>query len=115
MSVLTDKRVEFSRCVALLILWAHENKMPVVGHEWYRTPEQAAINAKKGTGISKSLHIKGLAIDLFRVKDGTITWDLDEYAPLAAYWKTLHPLARAGYDFAGRDAVHFSLEHEGIK
>ena len=115
MSALTDKRVEFSRCVALLILWAHENNLPVVGHEWYRTPEQAALNAKKGSGISNSLHMKGLAIDLFRVKDGTITWDIDEYAPIAAYWKTLHPLACAGFDFKSRDAVHFSFLTDGVK
>jgi hypothetical protein len=112
---LWEKRAEFSRCLALLILWAHENDLPIAINEVVRTPEQAALNAKKGTGISKSLHIKGLAADVFRIKEGTVTWDLDEYKPLADYWKTLHPLARAGYDFKSRDAVHVSLEHEGVK
>ena len=86
----------------------------MIGAEWYRTPEQAAIYAKQGKGIKNSNHTRKLALDLFRVKDGKVTWDADEYVPLANKWRTLHPLARAGIDFKNRDAVHFSFEHEGV-
>jgi len=115
MSDLNDKRVEFMRCVALLVLWANENNLPVIGRELERTASQAALYVKSGAGIANSLHMKMLAIDLHRVKDGKITLDGSDYKALADHWITLHPLARAGYFFKRMDAYHFSFEHEGVK
>lgn len=111
---INEKQALFAYHIAKLIVWAHEHGYPVIGAEWYRTPEQAAIYASQGKGIKNSNHTRKLALDLFRLKDGKVTWDLAEYEPLAKQWRKMHPLARAGIDFKNRDAVHFSFQHEGV-
>ena len=112
---LNDKQAEFALFIAMLIVWAHENGIPVMGAEWFRTPEQAEIYAKSGKGIRRSNHRLKLALDLFAVNDGKVTWEHEPYRKLGEKWKTMHPLARWGGDFRGRDAVHFSFEHNGVR
>ena len=112
---LNAKQAEFALYIAKLIVWAHNNGLPCMGAEWYRTDEQAAIYAKSGKGIANSNHRKKLALDIFILVDGKVTWDNDVYAKLGKKWKTMHPQARWGGDFAGRDGVHFSFEHNGVK
>ncbi len=111
---INDKQAEFANHIAQLIVWAHKNGIAVMGAEWFRTPEQAEIYAKQGKGIRKSNHRLKLALDLFVVENGTVTWHDEPYAKLGAKWKTMHPLARWGGDFRGRDSVHFSFEHQGV-
>ena len=112
---LNAKQAEFTICLAELIVWAFDNDFPLILAEAYRTPEQAALNAENGTGISNSLHTKKLAADMFRVKGGTITWDNEEYEPVGEKWKSMHVDARWGGDFQSKDSVHFSFEHEGVQ
>ena len=112
---LNAKQAEFTICLAALIVWCSENDYPVILAEAYRTPEQAALNAEAGTGIANSLHTKKLAADMFRVKDGTITWDHLEYKPVGEKWKSMHVDARWGGDFRSKDSVHFSFEHKGVQ
>lgn len=111
---LNAKQVEFTRCVGKLLTYASKYGLDVILAEAFRTPEQARIYAEQGKGIKNSVHTKKLAVDLFRFKDGTISWNTDDYARLGEYWKSLHPLARWGGDFKRRDAVHFSFEHNGV-
>lgn len=111
---LNAKQSEFTACIAELIVWAFENDLPVILAEAYRTPEQAALNAENGTGIKNSVHTKKLAVDMFRYKDGSITWDNDEYKSLGDKWKSIHAAARWGGDFTRKDSVHFSFRHEGV-
>ncbi len=87
----------------------------LIGAEYFRTPEQAKIYAKSGKGIANSNHRKKLAWDLFVCKNGKVSWAAEEYDACGALWKTCHPLARYGGDFKGRDRVHFSFEHNGVK
>jgi hypothetical protein len=108
-----EKKVEFMRILAAFLGWCFQNDYEVIGSELYRTKEQAEIYAKSGKGILNSIHRMKMAIDLFRYKDGTVTWDFEDYREMGEKWKTLHPLARWGGDF--NDAVHFSFEHEGRK
>jgi uncharacterized protein YcbK (DUF882 family) len=61
---LQSKQSRFARMVAALIVKATELGYEVTFGEAYRTPEQAALNAKSGKGISNSLHTERLAIDL---------------------------------------------------
>jgi len=67
-------------------------------------------------GIRGSLHQVGLAQDVLIMRQlPNGAWAIDEsdagYRKLADYWKTLHPLARAGIDF--HDPGHFSFTWEG--
>jgi hypothetical protein len=118
---LGKKQRYFTKLVGNLILWAYKNGYELTFGETYRTPEQAALNAKSGKGISRSLHIQRLAVDLNLFIDGAYMTKSEDYKPLGDYWKSLDPLCRWGGDFkdgAGRpkpDGNHFSLEHEGIK
>ncbi|MFW8205392.1 M15 family peptidase, partial [Klebsiella pneumoniae] len=52
---LSEKQQRFTSMIALLIQYANANGMQLTFGEAYRTPEQAALNAKKGSGISNSL------------------------------------------------------------
>lgn len=106
---------KFPPLVALLIQWIYTQGLEVTFGEAWRTPEQAAWNAAHGKGIVHSLHCDRLAIDLNLFKDGVYLTDAESYKPLADYWKTLDPDACAGYDFASRDADHFSLGLNGVR
>ena len=113
---LRNLQSEFVVCVAKLILFGDGQ-----GYEWtfgeaWRTPEQAALNAARGTGIRASLHVDRLAIDLNLFRDGQWLTDSAAHAPLAKYWQTLHPLARWGGTFKPTpDGNHYSFEWQGRK
>jgi hypothetical protein len=112
---LGEKQRIFTWNLHHLIEWTYKAGYELTLAEAYRTPEQAALNAKSGAGISNSLHTRRLAIDLMLFKDGEWLKDPDDYKPLGTFWKTLHPLNRHGGDFKSKDAVHFSMEDGGIK
>jgi hypothetical protein len=113
---LSEKQQQFAILVAKLILWADEQGYAVTFGEAYRTPEQAALNAKKGSGIANSLHTVRLAVDLNLFKDGLYQTSSEAYKPLGDYWKSLHPDCCFGGDFKPRaDGNHFSLQHNGVK
>ena len=110
---LGEKQRIFSYNIAKLILWAYEQGYEITCNEFYRTTEQAALNAKKGTGIADSVHTKKLAADLNLFKGGAYLTDSADHKPLGDYWKTLHPLNRWGGDFSRPDGNHYSMSHEG--
>lgn len=112
---LIEKQGTFTNNVALLLLYAHSVGYTVTLGEAWRTPEQAALNAKKGTGIINSLHTKRLAIDLNLFHGEQWLLKKEDYALLARFWKSLHPLNRWGGDWQNMDCPHFSMEHEGVK
>ena len=111
---LNEKQALFTQHIAQLIVWAFHQDLPVIGAELFRTPEQAQIYADQGKGIKNSVHTKKLALDLFRVVDGKVSWEFSEYEKLGKKWETMHELARWGGHFRNRDAVHFSFEHNGV-
>jgi hypothetical protein len=113
---LSEKQRLFTRLIGRLIAWAYSHGYEFTFGEAYRTPEQAALNAKTGAGISNSLHIQRLAIDLNLFQGGVYRTDSAAYKPLGDYWKTLDPDCCWGGDFSSRpDGNHFSLSHNGIK
>lgn len=120
---LGEKQRLFVSLIGKLIAWAYSNNYELSFGEAVRTKEQAAANANSGAGISNSLHLIRLAVDLNLFVDSSVDIDDDiyqkdssAYRPLGEYWKTLHPLCRWGGDFKGRpDGNHFSLEHNGVK
>jgi len=112
---LGEKQRRFTELVGRLIEWCYDEGFELTFGECYRTPEQAALNAASGAGISNSLHTKRLAIDLQLFLGGEYQTASPAYKPLGDYWKTLDPECRWGGDFSKPDGNHFSMEHEGIK
>lgn len=110
---LSEQQRVFTRLVGELIAWAYAHDYALTFGEAYRTPEQAALNAKKGTGVSNSLHTQRLAIDLNIFVNGVYQTTTEAHRPLGEQWEKMHPLARWGGRFG--DGNHYSLEWKGIK
>lgn len=72
----------------------------------------AAIYAKEGKGIVKSLHCDRLAIDInLFTSDGILLQDKKSYEPFGEYWETLDPRNRWGGRFKTLvDSVHFEMQ-----
>ena len=110
---LGDKQRAFTKLIAELILWAYEQGYELSFGEAYRTPEQAALNAKSGAGISNSLHTKRIAIDMNLFIKGVYQTDSAAYEPLGVKWEQMG--GAWGGRFSKPDGNHFSLENEGIR
>lgn len=113
--MLGSKQRLFVKLVGSLIGWAYSNGYELTFGETVRSVEEAKKNAEDGKGITNSLHVIKLAVDLNLFKDGVYQTSWEAYTPLGTYWKTLDPLCRWGGDFKSRDADHFSVEHEGVQ
>lgn len=112
---LSEKQAVFTLMIAQLINWVghHKNYRLTFG-EAYRTPEQAALNAKNGKGIANSLHTQRLAVDFNLFINGQYQTSTEAYKPVGEYWESI------GGTWGGRfksnpDGNHFSLEHNGVK
>jgi len=112
---MTRLQEEFAQSVARLIQKASQLGYGVTFGEAYRTPEQAALNAAKGSGISNSLHTERLAIDLNLFKDGMYITDDQGHRTLGVWWKTLGPKYRWGGDFKTKDFNHYSISPDGVR
>jgi hypothetical protein len=110
-SPLAAAQYKFTRMVADLIIYAYAQGYTLSFAEAYRTPEQAALNAKKGTGSANSLHCRRLAVDLNVFRDGKYLSATPDLTPLGEYWESI------GGAWGGRfrDGNHFSLAFEGMK
>ncbi len=111
---LSEKQQLFTIMVANLVLWAESHGYRLTYGEAYRTPEQAALNAKKGSGIANSLHTQRLAVDFNLFINSRYQDKSEAYLPLGEYWESL------GGSWGGRfksnpDGNHFSLEHNGVR
>jgi len=121
METLSEKQRRFTRLVSDLIAYAYAQGYELTFGEAYRTPEQAALNAKNGKGIANSLHTQRLAIDLNLFYQGEYLTDSAAYRPLGLYWEQLEPDCFWGGLFKDRqgnptpDGNHFSIGHEGRK
>lgn len=110
---LSEKQQLFVVMVGNLIHWAEEHGYRLTFGEAYRTPEQAALNAHKGSGISNSLHTQRLAVDFNLFINGVYQTDSAAYRPLGEYWESLG--GSWGGRFSKPDGNHFSLEHNGVR
>ena len=116
MSDLLQRQFKFSKLVGLLLVKAYTLGYTITVGEMFRTPEQAALNAKAGIGIKNSLHTKRLAVDLNVFKDGVYLDQGSKFKNLGDYWKTLDPDCTWGGDFTSLpDGNHFSLSFNGVK
>lgn len=110
---LSEKQALFTVKIAQLINWADERGYRLTFGEAYRTPEQAALNAQKGSGISNSLHTQRLAVDFNLFINGQYQQDSAAYRPLGEYWESIG--GAWGGRFSKPDGNHFSLEHNGVR
>ena len=116
---LSEKQRLFMQLLGQFLVWIYKAGYTVTGGELERSQAQADANAASGAGISNSLHLKRLAIDLnlFLLNDGK--WEYQQlseaYQPLGEKWESMHELCRWGGRFhAHPDGNHFSLTHEGV-
>ena len=112
---LGEKQRIFAWNQHFLIAFVYKSGYELTFGEAYRTAEQAALNAKAGTGIKNTLHGMRLAVDWNLFKDGVYLTDSDSHRQFGTFWKTLHPLNRWGGDFSRPDGNHYSMTHEGIQ
>lgn len=116
---LGQKQRAFSLLVAKLIQHIYESGYEVTLGEAYRTPEQAALNAKKSSGIANSLHTQRLAVDLNLFKDGVYLTDSASHKQFGDWWKaqtTPECECNWGGDFKNmQDGNHYSISHGGYK
>ena len=110
-SELTDLQHKFTLMVADLIQEAARRGYKVALGEAHRTPEQARLNAKKGSGISNSLHCERLAIDLILRKNELYLTDSYKYQELGEWWESKG--GAWGGRFKRPDGNHFSLAYGG--
>lgn len=104
---LRQKQSRFALAVALLIQEADKRGYEVTLGEAYRTPQQAAANAKAGTGTANSLHCQRLAIDINLFRGGAFLARSEDHRPLGEWWESLSPDHRWGGRF--NDGNHYSL------
>lgn len=101
----------FTRLIAALIVWAYKSGYELTFGEAYRTPEQAALNSAKGSGIGNSLHTQRLAVDFNLFINGEYQSETSAYEPLGVYWESLG--GSWGGRFSKPDGNHFSLSPDG--
>lgn len=111
---LSEKQQRFTQMIGLLITFAYEHGYSLTLGEAWRTPAQAALNAKAGIGISNSLHTSRLAVDFNLFINGVYQTKSEDFLSLGKYWESI------GGTWGGRfksnpDGNHFSLEHNGVK
>lgn len=112
---LHQKQWRFLTQLSELVDWCAHHGYELTAGELYRTPEQAALNAAKGIGITNSLHTQRLAADLNLFKGGVFCTKLEDYLPLGMFWEALSPDSCWGGRFTKPDADHFSIAHDGRK
>lgn len=112
---LRDKRVLFTKLVSKLIQQAEILGFECALDQVKRTKQEAAANAASGAGISNSLHLVGLAVDLLLYKDGVYLEKSEDYEPLGIWWEQQNELCCWGGRFKKKDGNHFSVTDGGVK
>ena len=110
---LGQKQEQFALLLAQFIVKLYALGYHVRFGEVFRTPEQAALNAKLGSGIKNSLHCLKLAADLNIFKDGVWLSDTEDLTAVGELWESMG--GTWGGRFGKPDGNHFSLEHNGVK
>jgi hypothetical protein len=116
METLRQKQSRFARSVPLLLQYMTARGYEYTIGEVWRTQAQAAANADSGAGISNSLHLDRLAIDINLFWDGIYLNDSESHRPFGEFWKSLGDDFCWGGDFKPKqDGNHYSIAHGGRK
>ena len=113
---LRQKQERFTLDVSRLVVRLAEIGVRARYREVLRTPEQAARNAARGVGIARSLHIDGLAADIYlSSRDQMLPETREAYAVMGDVWKAMGPDHCWGGDWTMADIYHVSIAHGGRK
>lgn len=113
---MVKKQIFFSQCLARFIFDLQARGYGVTMGEAWRPPETCALYDKQGKGITNSLHVRRLAVDLNIFLNGELISTNKEIADLWQSYSTDLYQCSAGFYFITRpDADHFSVEDNGIK
>lgn len=110
---LRQKQVRFARLVPRLIDKAFEMGFEVTLGETWRPQVTADYYRSQGRGISNSLHLDKLAIDLNLFKNGQLITDSEGHRPLGEWWEAQGPDHAWGGRF--QDGNHYSITYMGRK
>lgn len=116
---LREKRVAFTLLVAEMIHEATVLGYEVALNEVLRSQAAATANAQAGTGITHSLHLLGLAVDIALYRGGEYLQLSDQYRELGLWWEAQstaeYTLCWGGRFTTLKDGGHFSMMHNGIR
>ena len=138
---LLDDRIAFTRCLGQLLTHAADSGLDVVvcevlrsqaGATWAANHCAKVVDGERceqvrmhpvhdhhtfvSIGSARSVHLHGLAVDLYVIVNKQISNDPMHYAAMALFWKSLLPgRARWGGDFSTADLGHFSFEINGVQ
>ena len=113
---LIQKQKVFSIKLAELILRARELGYEITMGEAWRPPETAALYQAQGKGISKSLHISRLAVDINLFFEGKLLSMTEQYKSLGTWWEGQSTdLYECAWGGKFGDGNHFSIEHNGVR
>lgn len=112
---LLQQQQYFAHTVGEFLCWIYQQGYQVTFSEAYRSPQEAAINARTGAGIAHSLHCERLAIDLNLFRAGKLLTSVEDYRPLGEHWESIDTLCCWGGRFSRPDADHFSMTWGDIK
>ena len=103
-----DKRIRFTRCLALLLQkMIDDGYQPMIGRDGEKH-------------MKNSLHYDGLAQDVILTKDGIILNKTEDHKVFGEFWETLDPDAYWGgpgikEDGLTKDGNHYSITFQGKK
>lgn len=112
---LSEKQVEFTKCVAKLINYANSRGYDLTFGDAFRDSRvHGQFGEKRAYGNKNSVHKLRLAVDFNLFIGGQYVPDGNHkaYQDIGIYWESLNNNARWGGRF--NDANHFSFEHWGV-
>lgn len=113
---LLEKQFTFSRLLVQLINEANRTGYEITLGEALRSAEEAHLMQEMGKGISNSLHMIKLAIDINLFKDKKFLEKTEDHKPLGIFWESLStPLYTCCWGGRFNDGNHYSIEHGGVK
>jgi hypothetical protein len=117
---MVEKQARFTKTVAMFIQKATEMGYLFTFGEAWRPPVTAQYYANLKKGISRSLHIERLAIDLNAFYDGNYLngsqqWHIPHLEKLGKLWESFGQGCAWGGRFNKKDYNHYSFEHNGIR
>ena len=113
-SGLARKQRLFARLFHQLQARAYSMGYEVVLGETWRGPGEVARLVGLGKGHPKTRHALCLAGHMWLFRDSKYLTAWEDYRDLGEWWVQQHPLCCWGGHFGSRDAVHFSVIHQGI-